>query len=273
MKYLIVFIIFILALFFSGYYFYMFDKKNPSVELKTADPLANNNNKKEEKIKNREQMPEYLTDDFWKNTTPEQLKEKLKNIKSVNGFRLRDERTMLHLLVLYGKYPEMIGMLISAGADSQIEDRIITKDGHYIKLKPLFYALSRKEQAFEFTNELLKYDSNVNAVGFIGGKVVTPLTYVAFNRASIKLIKLLLEKGADPNFPGVSGSPLISASVPNKRASFIDPEAIQLLLDHKANIIKTDETGKTAYDYMKENPELVKTELFKKLSEALPVSN
>lgn len=48
--------------------------------------------------------------------------------------------------------------------------------------------------------------------------------------------------------------------------SYIDPSTIQLLLDHNADITVKDIGGKTAFDYMKENEEFTKTELFKKLS-------
>ncbi|MCZ0933093.1 MAG: ankyrin repeat domain-containing protein [Oligoflexia bacterium] len=45
---------------------------------------------------------------------------------------------------------------------------------------------------------------------------------------------------------------------------------IQLLLNHNADITVKNAGGKTAFDYMKENEEFKKTELFKKLSAQFP---
>ena len=179
---------------------------------------------------------------------------------------------MLHLSALYGKYPELIGILVSAGADLHIKDRRLLRKSFYSRVKPLYYALTRPQQALEFTREFLKYDKDLNEVGFVGkGIIVTPLTFVAFNRIPIEIVELLLERGADPNFKGATSTPLIEASRPNKRKNIfsIDPEVIQLLLDYKADITRKEirwNSNKTAYDYMKENPKFVRTELFKQLS-------
>ena len=86
-----------------------------------------------------------------------------------------------------------------------------------------------------------------------------------------ELVGILISAGADPDFKGAASTPLIEASRPNERHNIfsIDPQVIQLLLDYKADITRKEirrNSNKTAYDYMKENPEFVKTEMFKQVS-------
>ena len=212
-------------------------------------------------IPNTVQVPNYLTSKFWKTVTYEQLKEKLKNIADVNEVHPENKQNMLHLLVKHGKDPKMIDILISAGVDYTATDNIIGKG------TALHYAVIREKGDYEWTKELLKYNHNIN----IRGETVnaSPLMWASYNRSPINVIKLLLEKGANSNFKSQKGTtPLIAASIPNKikNISFIDPQVIQLLLAYKADITIKDLKGKTALDYMRENEEFTKTELFKKLS-------
>ena len=278
MKYLIIAILFILSLGYIGYYLYMFDKrdgidKSISVQVtsdtskgdgidKSIPAQVVSDTSKRDKGKNRK-SPKHLSRKFWKNVTPEQLKEKLKNIEDINEVHLKKKRSMLHLLMKFGQYPEMVDLLISAGVDYNLID----ENGN----KALHYAFRRTEQAYEFTKEFLKYDKNIDAPN--GRSDASPLQSATFNRSDIKVIRLLLEKGANPNFQNRKGrSPLISASIPKRKTGvpFIDPVVIQLFLDYKADITIKDKNGKTALDYMKENEEFKKTELFKKLSTQFP---
>ena len=213
---------------------------------------------KEQKVtETQSQIPEYLTKDFWKRVTPDQLKEKLKNVENLNEVRPDDKMSMLHLLAKYGNYPEMVGLLINKGVDYKLKD--ITN------AKALHHAVVKKAKPLEFTKEFLKYDTDVNELG----SGATVLMWAVYMRMPIKVITLLLEKGADPHFRMKTGNhALFLASVPNKHTGdhFIDPRTIQLLLDHKVDIKIKNTEGKTAYDFMKENEEFKKTELFKEIS-------
>ena len=260
-----------LSLSYAGYYLYMWDKK--PVDEKLADKKAVKNIPPKNNI--TKNIPEHLTRRFWENISPELLKEKLKNIKNINQIREDNKQNMLHLLVRYGKDPEMISLLISAGLNYRLKDntRWSRKPG-YSKKTALHYAVSRGEKAYEFTKELLKYYTDISldetGVFVVGNKpplTRTPLMTAVYQRQSIRLIRLLLDKGADPNFSG-NNPALILASKPHPvlRRSFINPEVVQLLLDHKADLTKKDFLGKTAYDYMKNNPDFIKTDLFKKIS-------
>ena len=257
LKYLFLFLVlFLSGLSYIGYYLYNFDKQESAVNSINSSP--------KKKYTRTEQIIYY-----WKNVKPEQLREDIKKSKiGINAPRITNGRTKLHYAVLYGKSSELIDILISNGADVHLKDKFIKNGELYMQFKPLFYALIRKEQAFEFTQKLLKYDTNLNETGFIKDRTVTPLMFAAYNRLPLELIRILLEKGADPNFSGTPTYPLILAAIPNKtrNISYINPAVIQLLLDHNADITKKDIKGKTAYDYMKENPIFSKTELFKQLS-------
>ena len=259
MKYLILVGLFILSLGYAGYYLYIYDKKDVKQE---SIIITNKNNRV-----NQKRIPEHLTKNFWLNVTPDQLREKLNNIKDINEVRQDNKRNMLHELALFGKYPEMVGLLISAGINYRLKDNSRGR-----QLKALHYIMARRSSPLEFAIELLKYDTDVNDYG-IGrrGIKLTPLMSAVFNRAPIELIKLLLEKGADPNLPETGSHSLIVACLPNKRTniSFIDPKVIELLLSYKADPTRKNQRGKTAYDYMKENPEFVKTALFQKLSQSI----
>ena len=260
MKYLIISILFVLSLGYAGYYLYRFDKRTGASDW-TQKPV------KEEALETAvnesvepAHIPEYLTKEFWKTMTPERLKEKLKSIENVNEVRSDNKKSMLHLLVEHGRHPEMIGLLIDAGADYTLKE---TKWGG----NALHYAVIRKDKAYEFTKALIRYDKNIDEKDFKFGS--TSLTWAAYLRAPVSVIQLLLDNEADANATNFMGNTvLISASVSNEFDSvfFIDPDVIQLLLDHKVDITEKNSEGKTAYDYMKDNAEFTKTEVFKKIS-------
>lgn len=220
-----------------------------------------------------EQTLQHLTPRYWKTVTPEQLKVKLKNIKNVNKTRSDNKQNMLHLLAIYGQYPEMVSLLINADVDYLIKDN--DNDGD--KVTALHYATIRKKKAFEFAREILKYGMNVDSAGLVDDIEVTPLAYAIHFRSSVKLIQLLLDKGANPHFQledKWGHNAFMLAVVPNsKGVSFIDPDVIQLLLSYGVEIMLKNKKGdflsykgQTVYDYMKENDEFIKTKVFKKIS-------
>ena len=251
MKYLIISILFVLSLGYAGYYLYMFDKKMGVVnDIRSKNDIANKT----------QMLPKHLTEAFWINMDTEQLKEKLKNIENVNEVRPDNKKSMLHLLVEHGRHPEMISLLIDAGADYTLKE---TKWGG----KALHHAVIRKDKAYEFTKALLGYDKNINEKDVKYG--ATSLIWAVYDRAPASVIQLLLDNEADANAINSTGNTvLIAASIPNEfnEVFFIDPEVIQLLLVRKADITAKNPKGKTAYDYMKDNAEFIKTKIFKKIS-------
>ena len=215
-----------------------------------------------------EQIPQHLTPGYWKTVTPKQLKVKLKSIKDVNKIRLDNKQTMLHLLTLYGQHPEMIGLLINAGVDYRIKDDDRAGD----EVTAIYYAITRKEKAFEFTQEMLNYVEDVDEPFILDQELISPLAISAVynNHTSIKIIRLLLGKGANPNFitgEGYNTPFMFAAGAVNiGQESYINPQVIQLFLDHGADITLVNQKGKSAFDYMSNNPVFTKTDVFKKIS-------
>ena len=252
-KYSLVFILFAISGFYTGLFLYHYRQKDVKTETKVTDKIRT-------KGLPINQIPEHLTKEFWTRITPEQLEKKLQNIENINEVRSDNKKSMLHFLAIHGKYPEMISLLIDKGANYKSEDIEM--------VKALHYAVIRKEKALEFTKELLKYEANVDEHG--GRSRATPLLWATYFRASIELIKFLLEQGADPHFrTNTTGNhALLTASAPNNQLGthFIDPQVIQLLLKYKIDIKIKNSKGKTAYDFMKENKEFRKTDIFKKIS-------
>ena len=243
----------LLTLVYAGYYAYMFDKK---------DTVHTTGKKSSE--------PYYLTKDFWINITPENFDNKLSAVTNVNTVRPNDNKSMLHLLVEYGSYPEMVKKLIEMGVNYNLRAEEVIGGGA-LQLTALVYAILRNKQALEFTKALLEY-TDVNSP-IIMNYGITPLILACYWRRPVNLIKLLLEKGADPKAKTLrtGNHSLIAASAANvfSGSKYINPEVIQLLLDYKADIREKNAEGKDAFDYMKQNEEFKKTELFKKLSTQL----
>ncbi len=277
MKYLLIVTLFILSVVYVGYYIYTYDKNdNAQKSNKIKNTASNDNNI------NKIKIPDHLTPEFWKNVTFEELKEKLKNIKNINEVRQDTNQSMLHLLVRYGQYTEMIDLLIEAGVDYKLMD----KDTKFIEGQQIEMQMNKKalhdaaiRGSYEFTKALLKYDTEVNAFGsfYLGSQLIlaTPLANAINSRAPIEVIKLLLKKGADPNTPKQVkdkkqpyAQPLENACVPNvfNENSVIDPEVIKLLLDYKAELHKKNFWGQTAFECLEKNEEFTKTELFKTIS-------
>ena len=174
MKYLIISILFVLSLGYAGYYLYMFDKKVGVVnDIRSKNDIANKT----------QMLPKHLTEAFWINMDTEQLKEKLKNIENVNKVRPDNKKSMLHLLVEHGRHPEMISLLIDAGADHTLKLKETNGGG-----KALHYAVVRKDKAYEFTKALLGYDKNINEKDIKFG--ATPLIWAVYFRAPASVIQL-----------------------------------------------------------------------------------
>ena len=259
MKYLILGIFLIFSLVYSGYYLYNFDKKKANLP-RSKDSII---------------IPEHLTEEFWKSITPEQLKEKLKTIENINEVRSDNKQSMLHLLVLYGNHPEMIKILI----DSGIDYTLIDKDGvessftalQYSLLGPEIISTDNRDSSLneKMTIELLKYDIQVDQIGLIDNEEITALCLAIFMKAPVNIIKILLEKGANPNFKtNQQGlTPLTGEFVENPKNIQPRLEVVQLLIDYGAEIDITDTQSNKIYDYMKKYEKLTKTELFKKLSQ------
>ena len=88
-------------------------------EIKTAvqsfKEKAGKSSKKAGKPSSAFKSPLPLKKKFWQEVTPDELREKIKNVENINEFQPKGKRGWLHFLVQYGKYPEMVSILASAG--------------------------------------------------------------------------------------------------------------------------------------------------------------
>ena len=263
----IIIVLFLTSMLSSCYYLYKHDKKSEKSLDQAKLVLKPQTDSKIAVQNEKNPIPFYLSEDFWKSVTPQKLKKQLKNIKDVNELRPDNKKSMLHLLVQYGLYPKMVQMLISAGVDYNLKDKVKNHRGEIDNRNALIYAISRDDKAYEFTLPLLKH---IDKDASLNNDNVTPLIIATYWRKP-KIVKTLLEMGADPNLPEkkFQSLPIITAVVFNRfnNDTYVDPNTIQLLLDHNADITAKDKDGKKAFDYMKGNPEFRKTELFKKLSQ------
>ena len=241
MKYLIVLVTVLVCLTGMGYYLYNYDK----VEFGYT------------------QIPYYLTERFWHTATPKKLKTKLKGITNINETHPGNKMSMLHLAVTYGKYPEMVALLLEAGLNYNLRAFFRSPSGKIKQPKALHYAMCRESQTLEFVSEILRYDTDIDATDTVEKRAASPLMWALYCRAPLAVIQLLLEKGADPLLKTTeNGNMLMAASVSHYRDNFIDPRVIQLLLDRKVSLIEKNISGKNACHFMKENKEFVKTAFY-----------
>ena len=267
------------ALAFAGWWIYSYDKGSLPLSSESdmsagqdlnADEGAAVDNTAQQRPSDSPivDIPEHLTSAFWESAAPENLAEKLKSVSNPNEVRPDTGQNMLHLLVLYGKRPEMISQLISAGVDFKLKDR----QHNGTSATPLIHLAGRGPDSLPFVKELLKYDTDVNGYGDIFYEGVlykaNPLSRAAFHRMPAEGVRLLLEKGVDPNSVINNNVTALMLAVMPSPDGPVDPASIQAFLDHKADITAQDAGGKTAYDYMMENTQIPKT-IFKALAEKL----
>jgi ankyrin repeat protein len=90
----------------------------------------------------------------------------------------------------------------------------------------------------------------------------TPLHYAAERILNVDAINALIKAGADVNAPDFIGqTPLFKAAAKNP-----NPDIVAALLDAGANPALKDKMGQTAYDRAKDNPKLVGTAPYQRLS-------
>ncbi len=166
---------------------------------------------------------------------------------------------MLHFAVKKNNDSQIVNLLISSGVNINAK----TKKG----TTPLHYAVIRKNKAYDFTKELL--NSRNIIIDIKDNYGATPLMWAASYRADSKVIDLLLKYGANVNLRDnqYKAHSLLAAAMPttDRKNKFINPETIQLLLEHKADTTFKDIYGRTALNWMEENQQFKQTPLFQKL--------
>ncbi|HHW10842.1 MAG TPA: hypothetical protein GXX29_12820 [Firmicutes bacterium] len=197
--------------------------------------------------------------------------------------KCRQGKTALMYAAQAGK-PEVVEVLLQAGADVQtVDDEGATalmyaaqsgKNAELIKLllqagvdpnaktntgwSALTVAVLRSEDP-EIIRELQQAGANIHE----RSQGLTTLMLAAAN-ANVEVLKVLLAAGCYVNALGPSGTtPLMWAARLAKH-----PEAVEALLQAGADGAQRDETGRTAFDYAKENKFLAGTAAYEALRQA-----
>lgn len=116
--------------------------------------------------------------------------------------------------------------------------------------------ISRRKNAEAFLDYLLKNGVSINARAKNGGYALH-IFCVNTNRADVATVRLLLEKGANPNVKNEDGLTPFALLVKRAKESHGYDENVrkiaELLLSHGADLNIADKNGKTALSYLIEN--------------------
>ena len=186
------------------------------------------------------------TADYWKNITLEQIQaciDKGVDVNAGNG----DEETLLHLLASSNKNPEIVKLLVDAGANIDAREELFGAT-------PLHIAAGENNNP-QMINALLDAGANVHAR--------TKLGFASFHLAAggnnnPEIIKILSDAGADVNAQNSSKStPLHLAAKDTK-----NPEVIIALIKAGADGKAVDKEGKKPLDYANKNEVLKDTRAY-----------
>ncbi len=224
-------------------------------------------------------LAQWNTDDFFKTTTADQVRDCLNfganiNMRDKGGYtplhraaynnensdviitlinagtninvQNTDGETPLHAAALNNKNPDVIITLINAGANINVQN----KDGY----TPLHRAAKNNENP-DVINTLLNAGANINVQDKNDN---TPLHHAAFDNKNPDVINTLLNVGADINARNKDGNtPLHLAALNNE-----NPDVIITLINAGANInawSDNDVTPLHAAAWNNENPDVINT--------------
>jgi len=143
--------------------------------------------------------------------------------------------TPLTWAVKHNKNPEVVDVLIQAGADLSAKD----ENGALL----LSIVAGRSERR-EFLNVLIQAGADVNAKGSYGE---TPLMSAA-KGTDHETMRILIQAGADVNAKDDYGSTVLMHAV--RRGSYIE-EALDILIQAGADVNAKDDKGETALELAK----------------------
>ena len=142
------------------------------------------------------------------------------NVSGLSGY------TPLHLAVLQGA-TDLVRTLLEHGANPSLKEKRLGRT-------PLHFAAH--SALFEIVDLLIQADSDLDAKDH---RDQTPLLVAMLRSENARIVKRLLDGGADPNREGPRGTPLQLAVTRG------DHDITAALLKNKANVAVTDETGRT----------------------------
>lgn len=232
---IIMIILFIAAWAYGAYYFFLSPKESTSNNLPTS--TLSNSNKPNSQVSN-------LTN---KEKPQEELEDK-EQPKKLEHFQLEFWQTVtLKQLKEKLKTIENINQVKLKNGGSMLHYLMISKNPKILDMITLLI-----EAGINYDMQDTQYGS-------------TALVWACYFHAPLSSIKFLVEKGANPLINTTAGSTLLQVAVSSENNK-INPALIQYLLSLDFDVTKKDKEGKSALDYMKQNKEFRKTEIFKKIS-------
>ncbi len=194
-------------------------------------------------------LAQWNTNDFFKTTTAGQVRGCLNagadiNVQNKNG----EGETPLHYAARHNENPDVINILLKAGADINARnDNDVT---------PLHYAAYNDENP-DVINTLLNAGADINARDGYGG---TPLHHAAYNNENPDVINALLNAGTNINARNNNdATPLHYAAANN------NPDVINILLNAGADINARNKDGETPWYVARENNSIQGTEAYRRL--------
>lgn len=192
-----------------------------------------------------------LSVDFWADATPQMVDTIVDDVSTQKLSVLIQQRdiaewTPLMYAALINENPNVISLLIGRGY--QVESTDI------MGFSALMFAASSNQNP-AILDFLISSGANVNARDARGW---TPLMFAVHNNKNPDITATLINHGADVNARNGEGrTPLILAVIGNR-----NHQIIRILIEHDANVEITDNTGKSAWDYARDNKHIYNTPIY-----------
>ncbi len=206
-------------------------------EVEFADEeWSNTATPEDEEIKEDPERAKFASREWWENATPEDVREEINKGADVQSVKIYSccggyteeeqlcdcfgKKTIFQIplvyAVIYNKNPEVIQVLIEAGAD--------VNDGDGLPL-----AMAIRYNTPEIIKMLIDSGADLNVADRVGGSAI--LSAVQYNR-NPEVIQILIEAGADVNVKDNDGRGTILSAVQYNK----NPEVIKVLIDAGADV-------------------------------------